>query len=117
MMDTGNNSPVYMLVIGRVIDREKMQVYAKGLKDHLLYEDHEGYYTAAGSPVEMFEGDWPENQGAILARFPSREHARRFWYSDAYQNKVKPLREGAGAFTVAVFDELPAPDRIEWIGE
>ncbi len=103
-----------MLVIGRVKDMEKMQVYSKGIRDHLLYEQEEGYYTTIGKPVEMFEGEWPDDQSVVLARFPSREHAQRFWYSDAYQNEVKPLREGAGDFTVGVFEEMPAPDRIGW---
>ena len=113
-MESGGEGPVYMLVIGQVHDGDKMQVYAKAIRDHLLYEQEQGYYTAIGKPVEMFEGEWPGNQSVVLARFPSRAHAQRFWYSDAYQNQVKPLREGAGDFTVAVFDEMPAPERIEW---
>lgn len=107
MTDAGSG-PVLMLVIGTITDREKMGQYQKALQDSGLYPENEGYYIAAGKPVEQFEGDWPGDQGMVMARFPSLEHARRFWNSDTYQNEIKPLREGAGTFVVSVFSDISA---------
>ena len=106
--------PVFMVVIGEISDPEKMKSYTAALAESLLYQQHEGYYAAIGKPVEMLEEDWPANHGIVIARFPSREHARRFWDSDTYQQEIKPLREGAGRFTVALFDELAVPQHIDW---
>lgn len=103
-----------MIVIGEISDPVKMKAYTTALAESLLYEQHEGYYAAIGKPVEMFEEDWPGHHGMVIARFPSREHARRFWNSEKYQNEIKPLRRGAGRFTVALFDELPVPNHIDW---
>ena len=108
------NGPVYMVVIGEITDPGRMKAYSEALAESLLYEQHEGYYAAIGKPVEMFEEEWPAHQGLVLARFPSREHARRFWNSEKYQKEIKPLREGAGKFTVGLFEERPVPARIAW---
>ena len=113
-MDENSDRPVFMVVIGEITDRQKMEAYTQALAESLLYRRHEGYYAAVGKPVEMFEEDWPSHQGLVLARFPSRDHARRFWNSEQYQTEIKPLRAGAGRFTVALFDELPVPAHIEW---
>ncbi len=99
-------TPVYMLVLGNIIDREKMGQYQKALSESGLYPDNDGYYIAVGKPIEQFEGDWPESQGMVMAKFPSIEHARAFWNSDTYQNEIKPLRKGAGTFDVSVFPAL-----------
>jgi uncharacterized protein (DUF1330 family) len=108
--------PVYMVVIGEITDPDRMQAYTEALAESLLYRQHEGYYAALGKPVEMLEEEWPSHQGLVLARFPSREHARRFWDSDKYQKEIKPLRAGAGRFTVGLFEELPVPGHIRWTG-
>ena len=113
-MNEPTERPVYMIVIGEITDPAKMKAYSDALTDSLLYQQHEGYYAAIGKPVEMFEEEWPANRGFVIARFPSRSHARAFWNSTRYQNDIKPLREGAGRFTVALFDELPAPEHIGW---
>ena len=95
-----------MLVIGDVTDRDKMAEYQGALMESGLYPEHQGHYIAAGKPVDMFEGEWPETQGMVIARFPSLKAARDFWYSEAYQKKIKPLREGAGTFVVSVFPDI-----------
>lgn len=106
--------PVFMLVLGDVADRDKLMAYAKALGASGLYEQHQGWYAARGKPVAQFEGDWPANRSLVLARFPSLEAAEAFWQSDIYQTAIKPLRAGAGDFTVAVFPAEAAPARITW---
>ena len=100
------DKPVYMLVIGQIEDREKMAAYQSALVESGLYPKHEGYYVAFGQPVDMFEGEWPDNQGMVMARFPSLRQARAFWNSEEYQERIKPLREGAGTFNVSVFNAV-----------
>ena len=105
-MSASDDRPVYMLVVGDIRDRDKMGAYQKALMESGLYPQNGGYYLATGKPVEMFEGEWPQSQGVVIAKFPSLEHARSFWHSDTYQKRIKPLREGAGTFNVSVFPAL-----------
>ena len=105
MAETGDN-PVFMIVVGRIEDRDKMAAYQGALMASGLYPRHEGHYVAFGKPVDMFEGDWPGDQGLVVARFPSLDHAREFWNSEEYQQRIKPLREGAGTFNVSVFADV-----------
>ncbi len=101
--------PVLMTVIGQTLDRPKMLAYAAKLRDTKIYPRHAGYYLAAGKPVDVFEGPYPDNQSIIVARFPCLARAREFWYSRLYQHEVLPLRAGAGTFSVAVYEELAQP--------
>lgn len=103
MTDT---KPAYMLVIGRIEDGQKMAQYQAALTASGLYPRNEGGYLVRGRPIEMFEGEWPGNQAVVIAKFASADHARNFWHSDTYQNEIKPLRAGAGDFTVALLEEL-----------
>jgi uncharacterized protein (DUF1330 family) len=100
-----DSKPAYMLVIGQINDGKKMAAYQAALEASGLYAKNEGAYEVKGRPIEMFEGEWPSNQAVVIARFASAEHARNFWRSDTYQNEIKPLRAGAGHFTVALFEE------------
>lgn len=101
--------PVLMVVQGRVTDRAKLAAYARRLRDTGIYVINEGYYVAAGRPIDLFEGEYPDDQSIIVARFPCLARARAFWYSELYQKEILPLREGAGRFSVAVYAELPPP--------
>ena len=113
-MADSTQRPVYMLVLADLEDRGPMADYARAMQEHQLYEKNDGYYTAIGKPLEVFEGEWADHQPVVMARFPSLEHARNFWHSPEYQHQVKPLRAGAGSFRVAVFEELEVPPRIQW---
>lgn len=104
-MSEDTEKAVYMLVLGQIEDRDKMAAYQSALMASEIYQKNGGYYVAFGKPIDMFEGDWPSNQAAVIAKFPSLKAAQSFWNSDVYQNEIKPLREGAGTFTVAVFPE------------
>ena len=107
-MSEQHDGPVLMLVLGTIEDRDKMAKYQGALMESGLYPENQGYYIAVGRPIEMFEDEWPAKQGMVIARFPSLEHARSFWYSEEYQKRIKPLREGAGTFNVSVFPDISA---------
>ena len=98
--------PAYLLVQGRVTDREGFKAYSAALPP--IYRKYQGeYLSLVPAPlVEIVEGD-PENRSIVLARFPSREHALAFWNSPEYA-EAKKLRAGKGTFYVTILDGLPA---------
>jgi uncharacterized protein (DUF1330 family) len=93
--------PHYLVVTATVTDPAKMQAYNVKLQETGLYAAHGGRYVLIGRPVATLE-DW-DGRAMVVAEFPSREAAEAFWWSDTYQQVVKPLRDGAGAFHVAIF--------------
>lgn len=99
-------APAYLLVLAAVTDRAKMADYGRKLAELQLYARYGGFYRFIGPAAEPLE-DWT-GQSAVCAQFPSREAALAFWHSPEYQNLVKPIRDGAGAFHVALFDDAPA---------
>jgi uncharacterized protein (DUF1330 family) len=98
--------PAYLLVQGRVDDREGFKAYSAALPP--IYRKYQGeYISLVPAPlVEVVEGA-PEDRSIVIARFPSREHARAFWHSPEYA-EAKKLREGKGTFYVIILDGLPA---------
>jgi uncharacterized protein (DUF1330 family) len=97
--------PAYLLVIARVTDRAKMAEYGRRLAELELYARHGGFYRFIGPPAADME-NWG-GESAVCAQFPSRAAAEAFWHSEEYQQLVKPIREGAGTFHVALFDGAP----------
>jgi uncharacterized protein (DUF1330 family) len=100
------NPQVYMVVLGTVTDPEKMAIYSKALAESGLYQKHGGQYLAVGKAVADFE-NWPAGQSCVIAEFPDRQAAEGFWKSDIYQTQIKPLRDGAGTFSIGLFNALP----------
>jgi uncharacterized protein (DUF1330 family) len=102
MMTEPASSPVFLLVIATVTDRPKVLAYARALADSGLYARHGGRYRFIGPAAAPLE-DW-QGQTIVCAEFPSRAAAEAFWHSAQYQQEIRPLREGAGEFHVALFD-------------
>ncbi len=97
--------PAYLLVTAQVSDPVRMAAYARALAESGLYQRHGGHYLFLGKPATELE-DWPAGGSAVGAWFPSRVAAESFWADAQYQTEIKPLRAGAGAFHVAIFEEL-----------
>jgi uncharacterized protein (DUF1330 family) len=95
--------PAFLLVTAQVTDGVRMGAYARALAASGLYERHGGHYIFIGKAAHPLE-DWPEGTSVVCAQFPSRAAAEAFWFDAQYQNEVKPLREGAGTFHVAIFE-------------
>ncbi len=104
---TGSERPAYLLVTAKVSDRARMAAYTRALADSGLYARHGGRYLFVGPPASAVE-NWPAGQSGVLAVFPTRAAAEAFWNSAAYQDDIKPLRDGAGEFNVAIFEGVPA---------
>ena len=78
-----------------------------------MYPVTSGYYLySGGRPIDVFEGNYPETGFTVIARFPSHEAARTFWYSDIYQ-KVKAARGDACQVLVTVYPESDPPEYMK----
>jgi uncharacterized protein (DUF1330 family) len=106
--------PVRMLVYGDIFDRSKFGAYGRAIAESQLYPETGGYYEAISPPLEVFEGDPPDTRGVIIVRFPCIEAAREFWYSETYQEQIRPLRKDIAEFEVTVLRVPPLPDYIEF---
>ncbi len=112
LAESCDNKPVYMVVNGLTLHRDRMMAYGKAIQDSGLYATLQGYYLNSARPVAVFEGTVPPNYVTLIVRFPCLAHARSFWNSKVYQEKIRPMRlnPSAGDFTVTVYAaaELPA---------
>ena len=103
------DEPVYMVVAGRTLDRERMMAYGRAIAESRLYERLGGYYVTLPRPVAVFEGDVPPDHVNLTVRFPCLANARAFWNSRTYREDILPLRQdpSAGDYTVTVYAEAP----------
>jgi uncharacterized protein (DUF1330 family) len=110
-----DNKPVYMVVAGPTKDRARMQSYAKAIADSGLYQKLGGYYINSPRVLATFEGDAPQGYTTLIVRFPCFAHAKAFWYSKEYQDKIRPLRldPSAGDYIVTVYPEIPLREDMQ----
>jgi uncharacterized protein (DUF1330 family) len=94
--------PAYLLVTATVSDPARLAVYNQALAASGLYPRHGGRYIFLGRAAENLE-NW-DGKAVVCAEFPDLAAAHAFWNSAEYQNDIKPLREGAGTFHVAIFE-------------
>jgi uncharacterized protein (DUF1330 family) len=99
------DKPAYLVVIATITDPIKSRDYVTALKASGLYPALGGFYVTAGKSPQVLEGAMFDKSPIVVAKFPCVAAAQRFWYSDVYQQKILPLREGAGTFEVAIFEE------------
>lgn len=106
-----DNEPVMMVITGVTNDRKVMRQYSQAIADAGIYPATRGYYLNDPRPIAIFEGDIPENFTTLAVRFPCLAYAKAFWYSDVYQNKIKPIRTdaNAGNYTVTVYKQTHLP--------
>lgn len=106
-MPANCDKPAYLVVIASVTDPVKSRQYVTALQASGLYPALGGFYITAGKSPQVLEGSMFEKSPIVVAKFPCRQAAHDFWYSDIYQKKILPLREGAGTFEVAIFERRP----------
>ena len=102
------DTPVLMIVAGRTIDKARMAAYSQALTASGLYARTGGIYLNEPRPIQVFEGQPGPDDVALVIRFPSECAAVAFWYSDLYQNTIKPMRENpsAGDYSVILYRAL-----------
>ena len=66
----------------RIHDREEYGQYEAGFM--AVFADYGGSLRAVDEAPDVIEGDWPFTR-TVLIEFPSKEAARAWYDSDAYQ--------------------------------
>ena len=110
------DAPVYMVVEGRTLDRERMLAYGRAIAESGIYQKLGGYYVTVPQPLEVFEGELPPSYVNLTVRFPCIENALAFWNSRVYQEDILPIRQNpsAGDDTVSIYAEMPL--RADMVG-
>jgi len=95
--------PGYIVAVARI------DAMTDGLKEYVaksaeLSAQHGAEYVVRGPSKDVVEGDYLNGRSVIVSKFESLEKAEAFYHSDAYQNEIKPLREGSGVYDIAIFD-------------
>lgn len=71
-------------------------------------EPYQGEFLIHGSQPELLEGDWKGY--LVVVAFPSRQHARDWYESTAYQ-AILPLRTGNSQGTALLLEGVPPQHR------
>lgn len=90
----------YLIVMINVTDRDRYQEYMNASPG--VTAEFGGRFVARGGETIVLEGQEPA-QRIVLIEFPSLEHIKAFYHSDAYQ-EIKKLREGAAIGTFIAVD-------------
>ncbi len=107
-VDPACDTPVLMMVLGQIEDREPLRRYSAELAKLSTYPEQQGYYIM-GRPFEVFEGTWPDDRLFVIAHFPCAAAARGFWFSADYQG-IRDLRAGMGPLSVSLHELRKPPD-------
>lgn len=94
---------------GYVVAIARIDNMTEGLKEYIskaaqLSAEHGGEYVVRGPANTVLEGDYLPGRSVVVSKFETLEKAEAFYNSDAYQNEIKPLREGSGVYDVAIFE-------------
>ena len=87
-----------------VTDPGKMERYQSGVL--ATVKRHGGQYLVVGGRCEAVEGDWSP-AFPVLIKFPSLEHAHRWYNSDEYKN-LKSLRLSATKGSAVFMESEPS---------
>lgn len=104
--DLCSNKPVVMVVDGVTNNAQQMAIYGQALRESGLHKNKGSYYLNNPRSLRILEGDRKQNHVTLLINFPSECAALNFWNSPIYQQKIRPLREGAGEYTIELYQLL-----------
>jgi uncharacterized protein (DUF1330 family) len=82
----------YVIAGNHVTDDETMREYAKQVPATL--EPFGGQFLVRGGQIDLAEGEWTTPRVVVIA-FPSLEHARNWYHSEAYQAIIQTRFAGA----------------------
>ncbi len=100
------DQPVYLIANLVVTDPQTYRAYEKGFFP--LLKRYEGEFVTYDDAPHTFEGDAPRPGRVIMFKFPSEDHARR-WYADAdYQALSEHRRAGTQLQFLTMVRSLPA---------
>lgn len=94
------------IIIGRmqIHGRDWMADYFE--KIPLVVEAHGGRFLVRGGDPENLEGKGQVPDAAFILEFPDREHAKKFWDSDEFQ-ELAVLRRSGSTLHAFLVDKLP----------
>ena len=98
-----SQNPVVMVIDGVTNDRQQMAIYGQALKESGLHQHAGSYYLNDPRPLRILEGNRDQNHVTLLINFPSECAAIDFWSSPIYRQKIKPLRNNAGDYTIELY--------------
>ena len=101
----------YLISICRsVSDRDRLEDYWAHAAP--TFEGFDATPLVTYAPLDVLEGD-ATAKGVVLLEFPSMEVAKRWYFSDAYQ-EVRQRRLGAAEFELILVDGAltPAAERM-----
>ena len=75
----------------KTLDRKELETYWAGIKDTM--QGHSIEVLVAYGNHEILEGDPIE--GIVIAKFPTVQAAKDWYYSEAYQSVAKHRHKGA----------------------
>lgn len=90
----------YVISDVRIVDPEAFVAYRDAVPAVLAAHDVE--YVVRGGQPTILEGEWDVSR-IIVLRFRDREHVRRWYASDEYQELIR-LRHGAVEVSAIVVD-------------
>jgi uncharacterized protein (DUF1330 family) len=94
--------PAYVVLDITVTDRSGYEEYKKAGAATLAAFG--GEPLIRGETIEPLEGDWHPRR-VVMIRFPSMEHARRWWHSPQYE-EAKKLRHRSATTNVVLIDGI-----------
>lgn len=94
---------------GYVVAIARIDTMTDGLKEYIgkaadLSVEHGAEYVVRGPAKDVLEGDYLSGRSVVVSKFETLAKAEAYYHSDAYQNDIKPLREGSGVYDVAIFE-------------
>lgn len=100
--DAIQGKPAYLISIAEIIDRANLKPYAASALP--LVRAAGARFVSAGSrkDIELLEGNFGDLNVTVL-QFPSMAALRLFYDDPAYQ-KIIPIRQSAGRYTVLAVD-------------
>lgn len=95
--------PAYIIALSKVTNMtEELKEYVKLSAE--MCNARGAKYIVKSPPKEMLEGEQLKEPIMIVQEWPSLKEAHDFYYSDEYQNKVKPLRDNTGIYDLAIYE-------------
>ena len=98
-----SDQAVIMVINGVTHDHTRMQLYAKALAKSGLHQQAGSSYLNHPKRIRTLEGKMDNNHVTLLIDFPTECAALDFWNSPTYQHDIKPLRQGAGNYTIELY--------------
>jgi uncharacterized protein (DUF1330 family) len=92
--------PAYAIALEVINDRDEFDRYRALV--HGVLEKYEGQIIVSSEDVEVLEGEWPYTKTVVI-RFPSMEHAKR-WYESPEYRDILPHRLRAAATDLILVD-------------